>query len=110
MNPVRADFLLVISFGVVSVILIVAGLISLLEEFDRGLSALLIVFGIGFILATIMTCARIGIHGEVVGFIGWLGFFCLTVLCIKDFIPKYNVKTSAKSVVKASNTPKLLFH
>lgn len=52
LNHVRFDFLLVISFGVVSVILIVFGLISLLEGLDRGLSVLLIVCGVGFIIAT----------------------------------------------------------
>ena len=71
LNHVRSDFLLVISFGVVSVILIVVGLISLLEGFDRGLSALLIVFGIGFVLATIMLAQELGFMekwwGSIVG-------------------------------------------
>jgi hypothetical protein len=40
--------------------LTVAGLISLLEELDRGLSVLLIVGGIGFIIATIGLAQEFG--------------------------------------------------
>ena len=60
MNHVRFDLLLVISFGVVSVILIVIGLISLLAGFDRALSATLIFFGIGFVFATIVLAQEYG--------------------------------------------------
>ena len=60
LNKACFDLVLLISFGVVSGVLLVVGLISLLEGFDGGLSAVIIVFGIGFILATIGLAQEFG--------------------------------------------------
>ena len=64
MDDARSDLLLVISFGVVSSILIIAGLIFYLEGYDIGLIVSIIVCGIGFMIATI------GIAHDF-GFIDW---------------------------------------
>ena len=48
MNDARFNLVVVISFGVVSAVLLVAGLIFLIKGFDAGSSAILLVFGLGF--------------------------------------------------------------